>query len=48
MLHCICSEINFFDKGYNDLETFVLEKGYSSKLVGKEIIWARKIPATNC
>ena len=48
MLHCICSEINSFDKRYNDLETFVLEKGYSSKLVGKEIIWARKILAINC
>ena len=47
MLHWICSEINSFDKRYNDLERFLLEKGYSSKLVGKETIWERKIPAIN-
>ena len=47
-LHCICSEINSFDKRYNDLERFLLERGYSSKLVGKKIIWERKIPPINC
>ena len=43
-LNCICSESNSFDKRYNDLERFLLERGHSSKLVGKEILWARKIP----
>ena len=43
-LNCICSETNYFDKRYNDLEIFLLERGCSSKLVGKEILWARKIP----
>ena len=39
-LNCICSETNYFDKRYNDLERFLLERGYSSKLVGKEILCA--------
>ena len=34
---------NSFDKCCNDLERFLLERGNSSKLVRKEILWARKI-----
>ena len=40
----ICSETNSFHKRCNDLERFLLERGYSSKLVRKEILRARKIP----
>ena len=43
-LNCFCSETNSFDKGYNDLERCLQERGYSSKLVGKEITCTRKIP----
>ena len=43
-LNCICSETNSFDTPYNDLGRFLLERGYSSKLVGRDILWARKIP----
>ena len=43
-LNYICSETNSFDKHYNNLERFLQERGYSSKLVGKEIPCARKIP----
>ena len=43
-LKCICSETNSFDKHYNDLERFLMERGCSSMLVEKEILWARKIP----
>ena len=43
-LNRICSETNSFDKRCNDLERFLLERGYSSKLVRKEILRARKIP----
>ena len=32
-LNCICSEINSFDKHCIDLKRFLLERGYSSKLV---------------
>ena len=42
-LNHICSETNSFDKCCNDLERFLLERGYSSKLVRKEILRARKI-----
>ena len=38
-LNHICSETNSFDKRCNDLKRFLLERGYSSKLVR-----ARKIP----
>ena len=41
-LNRICSVT--FDKRCNDLERFLLERGYSSKLVRKEILRARKIP----
>ena len=43
-LNRICSETNSFNKRYNDLEIFLLERGCSSKLARKEILWARKIP----
>ena len=41
-LNCICSETNSLDKSCNDLESVLLERGYSSKLVLK--IWVTKIP----
>ena len=43
-LNRICSETSSFDKRCNDLERFLLERGYSSKLVRQEILQARKIP----
>ena len=43
-LNRICLETNSFNKRCNDLERFILERGYSSKLVRKKIFWARKIP----
>ena len=42
-LNHICSETNSFDKRCNDLERFLLERGYSCKLVRKEILRARKL-----
>ena len=42
-LNRICSETNSFDKRCNDLERFLLETEYSSKMVRKEILRARKI-----
>ena len=42
-LNHICSETNSFDKRCNDLERFVLERGYNSKLERKEILRAREI-----
>ena len=44
MLNRICSETTYFNKHCNDLEILLLERGYSSKLVCKEILRARKIP----
>ena len=43
-LNLICSQNDSFDKRCNDLERFLLERGYSSKLVRKEILRVRKIP----
>ena len=43
-LNRICSETSSFDKRCNDFERFLLERGYSSKLVQKELLRARKIP----
>ena len=43
-MHRISSETDYFDRRCNDLERFLLERGDSSKLVQKEINWARKIP----
>ena len=42
-LNRICSETNSFDERCNDLQRFLLERGYSSKLVRKEILRTRKI-----
>ena len=42
-LNRICSETSSFGKCCNDLERFLLERGYNSKLVRKEILLARKI-----
>ena len=41
-LNCICSETNSFHKRCNDLERFLLERGYSSKLVRNKIFQAKK------
>ena len=35
-LQCICSGTNYFDKRHNNLKRFLLERGYSSTLVGKK------------
>ena len=37
MLNRIYSEINSFDKSHNDFKRFLLERGYTSKLVRKEL-----------
>ena len=41
-LHRICSENSFFDKRCNDLEIWLKGRGYSDKLVRKQILKARK------
>ena len=43
-LNCICLETNSFDKRYNNLKRFLLERGYSSKFARKQIFGARNIP----
>ena len=43
-LNRICSNNEFFDKRCNDLEKYLLERGYSEKMVHKEILRARAIP----
>ena len=43
-LNRICSNNEFFDKRCNDLEKYLLERGYSEKMVRKKIIRARAIP----
>ena len=43
-LNRICSNNEFFDKRCNDLEKYLLERGYSEKMVRKEILRARAIP----
>ena len=43
-LNRICSNNEFFDKRCNDLEKYLLERGYSEKMVRKEILQARAIP----
>ena len=43
-LNRICSSNEFFDKRCNDLEKYLLERGYSEKMVRKEILRARAIP----
>ena len=47
-LNRICSETNSFDKRCNDLERLLLERGYSSKLVRKEIFRLEKFQEMNC
>ena len=43
-LHRICSNNELFDKRCNDLKKYLLERGYSEKMIRKEILWARAIP----
>ena len=43
-LNRICSNYESFDKRCNDLEKYLLERGYSEKMVHKEILQARPIP----
>ena len=43
-LNRICSKNELFDKRCNDLEKYLLERGYSEKMVRKEIRRARAIP----
>ena len=43
-LNRICSNNEFFDKRCNDLEKHLLERGYSEKMVRKEILRVRAIP----
>ena len=43
-LNRICSNNEFFDKRCNDLEKYLLVRGYSEKMVRKEILRARAIP----
>ena len=43
-LNRICSNNKFFDKRSNNLEEYLLERGYSEKMVRKEILRARAIP----
>ena len=40
----ICSNNEFFDERCNDLEKYLLERGYSEKMVRKKILRARDIP----
>ena len=37
-----CSENSFLDKRYNDLDIWLRERGYSDKLVQKQILKARE------
>ena len=46
-LNRICSENSFFDKRCNDLEAWLKERGYSDKLVRKQILQARKLKRTD-
>ena len=41
-LNRICSENSFYDKRYKELEVWLRERGYSDKLVRKQILKARK------
>ena len=40
----MCSNNEFFDERCNDLEKYLLERGYSEEMVRKEILRARTIP----
>ena len=37
----ICSDDNFFDRRSNDLGKWLIERGYSERVVGKQILRAR-------
>ena len=41
-LNRICSNNNNFDKQYNELESWLFEKGYSEKMVKKQFLQARE------
>ena len=41
-LNRICSEIEFFDQRCNELEKWLLQRGYSNRLVRQQILKARK------
>ena len=41
-LNRICSDNNNFDKRCNELESWLFEKGYSEKMVRKQILRARE------
>ena len=43
-LNRICSNNKLFDKRCNDLEKYLLDRGYSERMVRKEILRARGIP----
>ena len=45
-LNRICSETSFFDKRCNELEVWLNDRGYSEKLVRKQILEARKVKRT--
>ena len=45
-LNRICSETAFFDKRCNELEVWLKDRGYSDKLVRKQILQARKVTRT--
>ena len=42
-LNRICSNTKFFDKKCIDLEKYLLERGYSEKMISKEILGARAV-----
>ena len=42
-LNRICSEGTFFDKRCNELESWLMSRGYSEKLVRRQILRARKL-----
>ena len=46
-LNRICSENSFFDKRFNDLDIWLKGRGYSNKLVRKQILKARKFQERN-
>ena len=41
-LNRICSETSFFDKRCNDLEAWLIQRGYSEKLVREKVLKARR------
>ena len=43
----ICSENQFFDKRFNDLEVWIKNRGYNEKLVRKQILKAQNIGEQN-